>query len=84
MLIDDVTIKVRAGDGGKGAVAFNKNLMSLGPTGGSGGKGGSVYFEGVSDLGALTQFRYKKALRRITARTEEDNSGTARMEKILS
>ncbi|MEK7143749.1 MAG: GTPase ObgE [Patescibacteria group bacterium] len=60
MLIDDVTIKVRAGDGGKGAVAFNKNLMSLGPTGGSGGKGGSVYFEGVSDLGALSQFRYKK------------------------
>ena len=60
MLIDDVTIKVKAGDGGKGAVAFNKNLMSLGPTGGSGGKGGSVYFEGVSDLGALSQFRYKK------------------------
>ncbi len=60
MLIDDVTIKVKAGNGGKGAVAFNKNLMSLGPTGGSGGKGGSVYFEGVSDLGALSQFRYKK------------------------
>ena len=62
MLIDDVTIKVKAGNGGKGAVAFNKNLMSLGPTGGSGGKGGSVYFEGVSDLGALSQFRYKKTL----------------------
>jgi GTPase len=60
MLIDDVTIQVAAGNGGKGAVAFNKNKMSLGPTGGSGGKGGNVYFEGVSDLSALKQFRYKK------------------------
>ena len=60
MLIDDVIIKVEAGNGGKGAVAFNKNLMSLGPTGGSGGKGGSIYVEGISDLSALNQFRYKK------------------------
>jgi len=63
MLIDDVTINVRAGNGGKGAVAFNKTLMSLGPAGGSGGKGGSIYFEGVSDLNALNQFRYKKDIR---------------------
>ncbi|MEK7087037.1 MAG: GTPase ObgE [Patescibacteria group bacterium] len=62
MLIDDVKIKVSAGRGGKGAVAFNKNLMSLGPVGGSGGKGGSVYVEGVSDLSALNQFRFKKEL----------------------
>lgn len=34
--------------------------MSLGPAGGSGGKGGSVYAEGISDLSALGQFRYKK------------------------
>jgi GTP-binding protein len=60
MLIDDVTIRISAGHGGKGAVAFNKNLMSLGPAGGSGGLGGSVYAEGVSDLSALSQFRYKK------------------------
>lgn len=69
MLIDDVTIKVSAGNGGKGAVAFNKNLMSLGPTGGSGGRGGSVYFEGVSDLNSLLQFRYKKE---IEAKNGED------------
>lgn len=62
MLIDDVTIKVSAGDGGHGAVAFNKNLMSLGPTGATGGAGGSVYAEGVSDLSALNQFRFKKKL----------------------
>lgn len=60
MLIDDVTIRVKAGDGGKGAVAFNKIKMALGPVGGSGGKGGDIYFFGVSDLGALSQFRNKK------------------------
>jgi len=60
MLIDDVTIRVRAGAGGRGAVAFQKVKMALGPTGGSGGHGGDVYIEGVSDLSALQAFRYKK------------------------
>lgn len=60
MLIDDVTIKVASGKGGKGAVAFNKNMMSLGPAGGSGGNGGNVYIEGVIDLGALRKFRNQK------------------------
>ena len=60
MLIDEVSITIAAGHGGKGSVAFNKNLMSLGPAGGSGGLGGSVYAVGVSDLSALGQFRYKK------------------------
>jgi GTP-binding protein len=63
MLIDDVKIKVKAGRGGDGAVAFNKIKMSLGPTGSDGGSGGSIYFEGVSDLRALGQFRYKKELK---------------------
>ena len=63
MLIDDVLIKAQAGNGGKGAVAFNKNKMSLGPVGGKGGKGGSVYIQGVSNLNALSQFRYKKDIK---------------------
>ncbi len=62
MLLDDVKIEISAGDGGKGCAGFNKNLMSLGPAGGSGGKGASVYFEGVSDLNAFNQFRFKKQL----------------------
>lgn len=62
MLVDDVIIKVKAGNGGVGKVAFNKNLMSLGPAGGSGGNGGSIYFEGVADLGILKNFRFKKDL----------------------
>jgi len=60
MLIDDVKIQVMAGAGGKGSVSFNNNMMSLGPTGASGGKGGSVYVKGVSDLNALNKFRFKK------------------------
>src|SRR3990167_10638774 len=63
MLIDDVLIKVQAGNGGKGAVAFNKNKMSLGPVGVKGGKGGSVYIQGVANLNALSQFRYKKDIK---------------------
>lgn len=62
MLIDDVTITVRAGKGGDGIVSFNKAKMALGPTGGSGGAGGSVYLEGVSNLDALHQFRFHKDL----------------------
>lgn len=60
MLIDDVTIEIKAGDGGTGAVAFDKNLGARGPTGTMGGRGGNVYFEGVSDLSRLNQFRFKK------------------------
>ncbi len=62
MLIDDIKIRVKAGDGGSGVVAFSKIKMALGPTGGNGGRGGNVYFEVVSDLSALNQFRYKKEL----------------------
>ncbi len=60
MIIDEVKVKIKAGNGGDGMVAFNKNLSELGPTGGEGGRGGSIYLEGVSNLNALNQFRYKK------------------------
>jgi GTP-binding protein len=72
MLIDDITIEVGAGAGGKGSVAFNKNLMSLGPAGGSGGKGGSLFAIGVSDLNALNQFRFKK---KVYADNGKDGKG---------
>jgi GTP-binding protein len=75
MLIDDVKISIAAGHGGKGAVAFNKNLMSLGPSGASGGKGASVYAEGTSDLAALQAFRFKKSFK---APNGEDGRGQFR------
>src|SRR3989339_22611 len=60
MIIDDVKINVVAGNGGSGLAGFSKTKRNFGPTGGSGGKGGSIFLEGVSDLGALRQFRFKK------------------------
>lgn len=62
MFIDEVTIRIKAGNGGRGRVAFNKNAMALGPSGGRGGDGGSVFFEGVSNLDALRQFQRSKEI----------------------
>jgi len=60
MLTDDITITAHAGKGGDGLVAFAKTKMSLGPTGGSGGRGGNVIAHAVTDLGALRRYRNQK------------------------
>ena len=62
MLIDEVHITIKGGDGGNGVVHFYNDAFRPkgGPDGGSGGKGGSVYFEGVSDISKLNQFRKSK------------------------
>jgi GTP-binding protein len=60
MLVDDVTIKVRAGKGGDGVVLFARAKFDQGPTGGTGGQGGNVILKGVADLGALKIFKTKK------------------------
>lgn len=72
MLVDEVTIKLRGGHGGKGAVAFNKVPLMLGPVGGDGGNGGSIWFEGVSDIGALAAYT---RLRSIHAENGKDGRG---------
>lgn len=63
MLVDEITMQVEAGHGGRGAVAFNRVRLMFGPTGGDGGRGGSVYAEGVSDIGALATYSSVKVLR---------------------
>ena len=63
MLIDEVTVRLEAGAGGKGAVAFQKVRLMQGPTGGDGGRGGNIYFEGVADPGALSYFAARKIVR---------------------
>ncbi len=83
MLIDDVKIKVKAGNGGNGIVAFSKIKMTLGPTGGDGGRGGNVYFEGLSDLGALNQFRYKKNFQLKMEKMVKGDSATGQMVKTF-
>ncbi|HVU75521.1 MAG TPA: GTPase ObgE [Candidatus Paceibacterota bacterium] len=60
MLVDDVTVTLKAGDGGKGAVAFQKVRLMQGPTGGDGGRGANIYFEGVADVNALGFYASKR------------------------
>src|SRR3989344_5780040 len=60
MLIDDVTVTLKGGEGGGGIVGFNRTKGNRGPTGGNGGPGGGGILEGVSDISALQQFRYNK------------------------
>lgn len=63
MLIDEITIRLEAGNGGRGAVAFNKVRLSRGPTGGDGGRGANVFFEGVPDINALMPFAGKREMK---------------------
>lgn len=75
MFTDEVRIKIIAGKGGDGVVAFNKIKMSLGPTGGKGGNGGNIYFEGVSNLSALNKYKHKREYRAEDGQNgKKDNS----------
>lgn len=58
--LDQAKIFVKSGDGGAGCVSFRreKYIEFGGPNGGDGGKGGSIYFEAVSNLNTLIDFRY--------------------------
>ncbi|MDD5796902.1 MAG: GTPase ObgE [Oscillospiraceae bacterium] len=62
MFIDTAKIKIKAGDGGDGAVSFRreKYIAAGGPDGGDGGKGGDIVFVADSNLSTLADFRYKK------------------------
>lgn len=64
MLIDEVTITVKAGKGGNGSVHFRRNAQTAkgGPDGGNGGNGGNVYIQGIDDILGLQEFRFKKIL----------------------
>lgn len=62
MLVDEITIQLRGGNGGKGAVAFQKVKLMQGPTGADGGRGGNVYLEGISDINALMNYASRKEM----------------------
>ncbi|MBQ6601322.1 MAG: GTPase ObgE [Clostridia bacterium] len=62
MFIDKATIKIKAGDGGNGAVAFHREkfVNAGGPDGGDGGKGGDIVFMVDDNLSTLADFKYKR------------------------
>jgi GTPase len=60
-VIDIADIKVKAGNGGDGAVSFRrqKYVSKGGPDGGDGGDGGDVYFVATQNMATLMDFRSK-------------------------
>ena len=62
MFIDKAKIKLKAGNGGDGAVSFHreKYVAAGGPDGGDGGKGGNIVFVVSTHLSTLADFRYKR------------------------
>ena len=62
MFVDKAKIRIIAGNGGNGAVAFHreKYVAAGGPDGGDGGRGGNVVFVVDDNISTLADFRYKR------------------------
>lgn len=65
VFIDEVILKLQAGSGGKGCMAFRREkfLPMGGPYGGDGGKGSDIIFEVDRGLNTLIDLRYQKIIK---------------------
>jgi GTPase len=63
--VDEVTIRVEAGDGGDGCVSFRreKYIPFGGPDGGDGGDGGDIDLQADPELNTLVDYRYTRLFR---------------------
>ena len=63
--VDEASIKVQAGNGGRGKVSFRREKFVPfgGPDGGDGGDGGSVYVVANAGLNTLADFRYQRSFK---------------------
>ena len=80
MFVDYVKIKVKAGNGGNGAITFHreKYVDNGGPDGGDGGNGGSIYFVADKNLNTLLNFRYSKKVEAKNGQNGEKRNRTGK------
>ncbi|PYX09035.1 MAG: GTPase ObgE [Acidobacteria bacterium] len=80
MFIDEAKIRVKAGDGGNGCMAFRreKYVPRGGPSGGDGGKGGDIYMESSERHNTLVHFRFNPEYKAQRGRHGEGANKTGR------
>jgi GTP-binding protein len=80
MFIDEAKIRVKAGDGGNGCVAFRreKYVPRGGPSGGDGGKGGDIIMESSERHNTLVHFRFNPEYNAQRGRHGEGSNCTGR------
>ena len=80
MFIDEVKIKVKAGNGGNGCLAFRREkfVPRGGPSGGDGGRGGDVVMVANSNYNTLLHFRFNPEHSAERGRHGEGSNRTGR------
>jgi GTP-binding protein len=80
MFIDEAKIKVKAGDGGNGCMAFRREkfVPRGGPSGGDGGKGGDVVMESSERHNTLVHFRFNPEHKADRGKHGEGSNKTGR------
>jgi len=80
MFIDEAKIKVKAGDGGNGCMAFRREkfVPRGGPSGGDGGKGGDIVMESSERHNTLVHFRFNPEHTAQRGRHGEGSNKTGR------
>jgi GTP-binding protein len=80
MFIDEAKIRVKAGDGGNGCMAFRreKYVPRGGPSGGDGGHGGDIWMESSERHNTLVHFRFNPEYKAQRGRHGEGSKKTGR------
>lgn len=65
MFVDDVTFRIKAGNGGNGNASFRHEhgVEKGGPFGGDGGRGGNIIFVGDEGLSTLLDLKYRHLIK---------------------
>jgi GTP-binding protein len=85
VFLDRVRVRVRGGDGGRGAISFRKeaHVPRGGPDGGDGGHGGDVVLRTDAQMTTLSDFRFRRALKAGSGTNGGGRDRTGRSAKDL-